>query len=155
MLNSNTQLRLIALKISNLLKKYVAIHNIVFKFSWRRIIYLPFIFEAIDFNNLCNQVKQILSELETYNQQINRLIENTTQKENLFARSLLKYCIALMETISLLKELLYQLYLKSKKLNKYNLNKYNKQYNLYKDSIGKYIGIGEQLSELYQGLWGQ
>lgn len=148
------ELKSIAVEVNGLLGKYITIHDAVFKFSWRKIIPLPFIFKAIDFNNLHNQAKQILSELETCNQRIDTLIENTTQKERRFARFLSEYCMALIETVSLLKEILYQLYLKGENSNKYSLSEYNKQCALYKDAVSNYTSMGSQLNELYQELYG-
>ena len=148
------ELKSIAVEVNDLLDKYITIHDAVFKFSWRKIIPLPFIFKAIDFNSLHIQAKQILSELEACNQRIDTLIENTTQKERRFARCLSEYCMALIETVSLLKEILYQLYLKGESSNKYSLSEYNKQCALYKDAISNYTSMGNQLNELYQELYG-
>lgn len=148
------ELKSIAVQVNELLSRYVMIHDAIFKFSWRKIIPLPFIFKAIDFNNLHSQAKQILSELETCNQRIDSLIEDATQKESRFAHFLSEYCMALIETVSLLKEILYQLHLKGESSNKYSLSEYNKQCDLYKNAVNNYTSMGSQLNELYQELYG-
>ena len=143
------ELKLIAVEVNELLNRHIKIHNAVFKFSWRKIIPLPFIFKAIDFNGLHNNVKQILYELETYNKRIDTLIEDIAQKESRFAYFLSEYCMALIETISLLKEILYQLYLKSKNSTDYNLTEHNKMIKLYEETVNKYSSMGSRLNKLY------
>jgi len=143
------ELKSIAIEVNDILSRYIEIHDDVFKFSWRKIIPLPFVFKSIDFNDVHTQVKQILSELETCNEQINGLIENIAQKESRFAHFLSEYCIALIETVSLLKEILYQLYLKSQNSNEYSLSEYNKHCDLYKKAVDKYSSMGNRLNELY------
>lgn len=147
--NSRNELKAIAIGINDLLKGYVEIHNAVFRFSWRRMIPLPFIFEAIDFDDLRSRAKHILSELETCNQRIDSLIGETAQKESRFAHFLSEYCMALIETVCLLKKILYQLCLRSENSNEYRLSEYNSQCNLYKEAVNKYTTMGGRLNELY------
>jgi len=146
------ELKSIAIEVNDLLTRYIKIHNDVFKFSWRRIIPLPFVFKSIDFNDVHAQAKQILSELEVCNERINNLIESTTKKESRFAHFLSEYSMALIETVSLLREILYQLYLKSQNLNEYSISEYNKGCDLYKKAVNKYHSMGSRLNELYAEL---
>ena len=146
------ELKSIAVELNNFLGSYIRIHDAVFRFSWRKSIPLPFIFKVIDFNDLYSQAAQILSELETRNQQINNVIKDTTPKQKRFAHFLSDYCTALIETVSLLKEILHQLYLKSQRSNKYSLNEHKKQCGLYQNAVDKHVSIGSQLNELYREL---
>jgi uncharacterized coiled-coil DUF342 family protein len=144
------ELKSIAIKVNDLLSRYIGIHDVVFKFSWRKILPLPFIFKTTDFNSLHTQAKQIFSELKTCHEQIDDLIEKTAHKESRFAHFLSEYCIALIETVSLLKKILYQLYLKSQNSKEYGLGEYNKQCDLYKKAVNKYSNMGGRLNELYE-----
>lgn len=146
------ELKLIAVEVNELLGRYIEINDAIFKFSWRKIIPLPFIFKPIDFGHLHSEAKQILSQLETCNQQINSLLEDLTQKESRFAHFLSKYCMTLIETVSLLKGIIHQLCLKSEGSEKYSLTEHNKQCNLYKNAVDKYRTMGSQLNELYQEI---
>ena len=146
------KLKLIAVEVNELLSRYIEINDDIFKFSWRKIIPLPFIFKPIDFVHLHSRTKQILSQLETCSQQINSLIEDLVQEESHFAHFLSEYCMALIETVSLLKEIIYHLRLKSEGSEKYSLTEHNKQCNLYKNAVDKYRTMGNQLNELYQEI---
>lgn len=146
------ELKLIAVEVNVLLSRYIEIHDTVFKFSWRKIIPLPFIFKPIDFGYLQSGAEQILSQLETCNQQINNLMEGLMHKQRDFAHFLSEYCVTLIETISLLRGILHQLHLKSQGSGKYSLTEYNRQCDLYKNAVVKYSATGDQLNELYRGI---
>jgi len=143
------EIKLIATEINGLLNRYIEIHNSVFKFSWRKAIPLPFFFKPINFDSLHNKAEQILSELSSSNKRITLLLEYINQKESHFAHFLSEYCTALMETVSLLKRILYQLYLKSENSNEYNLDEHNKMLKLYKEAVNRYSAMGSRLNELY------
>ena len=63
-MGNNQQLVEISLTVNNLLLQYIKIHNNIFKFSLRRIIPIPFIFKAIDFETHGRETENILSQLE-------------------------------------------------------------------------------------------
>lgn len=152
MSESKEELKLIAVEVNELLSRYIEIHDVVFKFSWRKIMPLPFIFKPIDFGYFQSGAEQILSQLETCNQQIDNLIEGLKQKERDLAHFLSEYCTILIETVSLLKGILHQLHLKSQGSGKYSLAEYNRQCDLYKNAVDKYSAMGDQLNELYQEI---
>lgn len=152
MSESKEVLKLIAVQINELLGKYIEIHDAVFKLSWRKIIPLPFIFKRVDFGHLHTGAEQILSQLGTCDQRINNLTEGLTQQENRFAHFLSEYCVALIETVSLLRGILDQLHLKSEDSGRYSLTEYNRECDLYKNAVDKYSAMGNQLNELYRGI---
>ena len=149
MRNARNELKSIAIEVNSLLSRYVVIHDAVFKFSLRKAIPLPFIFKAIDFGDLHSQTEQIIAELETYNQETEVIMQKATQDERRFVLSLSEYCMALIKTVSLLKDILYQLYLKSENLTGYRLSEYNKQCDSYKKAVSEYHSLGGRLNELY------
>lgn len=152
MLESKEELKLIAVGVNEILSRYIKIHDATFKFSFRKIIPLPFIFKPIDFGCLHSEAEQILSQLETYNQQISDLIGALAEKESRFARFLSEYCVALIDTVSLLKGILQQLCLKSEGSGRYSLAEYNRQCDLYKTAVYKYTTMGDHLNDLYQEM---
>ena len=126
----------------------------IFKFSWRKIIPLPFIFKPIDCTGLNRLLRELLSELKDYTQELSSLLEVTNEQESQFANVLLTYCEALIQTISLLEEITHLLALKSKGSNKYNLKEHNEKCELYNSSVSRYVSIGGQMNDLYQRLYG-
>jgi hypothetical protein len=144
----NKELNLIVVRINALLTQYIEIHDVAFKFSLRKIIPLPFIFKAIDFDSLCYQPEKIKTELNTCNQQICYLIENGLNK-NRFTYFLSEYCQALVVAVSLLRGILHQLYLKSQHSCEYTWGKYDEQIKLYDKAMNKYTTMGNDLNRLY------
>lgn len=152
MSGSTTEVKSVVVEINALLSKYIEIHDAIFKFSWRKIIPLPFLFKPIDFAQLHSSAEQILSQLETCNQQVRSLTEDITQKENRLAHFLCEYCMALMETVSLLKGIIHQLQLKSEASRRYSLTEHKRQCGLYKNAVDRYSTMGSQLNQLYQEI---
>jgi len=143
------ELILIALEVNGLLKRYIDIRNTVFKFSWRSIIPLSFIFKPIDFASWGNKATQILTELETCQQQIDTILQDATQEEMRFGRQLSDYCMALIQTLSLLRKILHHLFLKSHNLEEYKKSEYHKHMDAYDQSIKNYAVKGDLLNEAY------
>lgn len=148
-MNTKNELDEIALKINNLLSEYIIIHDEVFKFSWRKIIPLPFIFKAINFHDLHEKADKVLNNLEQCNDDLSRILSEVSDKESRFAHFLSEYCLVLTNTVSLLKEMLYQLYLKSENSGDYNLSKHNSLSKEYDEAVRKYYSMGNRLNELY------
>jgi len=148
-MNTKNEHNAIALRINNLLSEYIIIHDEVFKFSWRKIIPLPFIFKVINFHDLHEKADEILNNLEKCNDDISRILSEVSDKESRFAHFLSEYCLALTNTVSLLKEMLYQLYLKSKNSGDYSLSKHNSLSKEYDKAVKKYYSMGNRLNELY------
>jgi hypothetical protein len=149
--NLKKELNLIAVRINALLTQYIEVHDVVFKFSLRKIIPLPFIFKATDFSSLHCRAEQIIIELNTCDQQICNFIENGLSGER-FAHFLLKYCQALVNAVSLLRVILHQLYLKSQHLCEYTWKEYDKQVKLYDKAVSVYTTMGDELNILYAGF---
>ena len=148
-MNTKNELDEIALKINNLLSEYIIIHDEVFKFSWRKIIPLPFIFKAINFHDLHEKADKVLNNLEQCNDDLSRILSEVSDKESRFAHFLSEYCLVLTNTVSLLKEMLYQLYLKSENSGDYILSKHNSLSKEYDEAVRKYYNMGNRLNELY------
>lgn len=146
------ELKSIAAAINELLSRYIEINDAIFKFSWRKIVPLPFVFKPIDCGHLHSCAGHILSQLEVCNQQICTLTDGLTENESLFADFLSEYCKALIGTVSLLEGITLQLNLKSKGSGEYSLTEHQQQCRLYKGAVDKYIAMGDRLNELYQAI---
>jgi len=148
-MNTKNELNEMALTVNHLLSEYIIIHDEIFKFSWRKIIPLPFIFKAIDFRSLHEKADKILNNLEQCNVDISKILNEIQNSESRFAHFLSEYCLALTNTVSLLKEMLHQLDLKSENSGDYSLSKHNKLLKEYDEAVQKYYSMGNRLNELY------
>jgi len=148
-INTKNELNNIATEINRLLSEYIEIHNEVFKFSWRKIIPIPFIFKAIDFKGLQSKAGKILITLENSNELIAQLLTKVSSDQSCFAHFLSEYCLALIETVSIFEKMLFQLYLKSQNSGDYSLSEHNKLSKGYEEAVRKYYSMGNRLNELY------
>ena len=128
------------------------INDEIFRSSWRKIIRLPLIFKAVDYDRLIGSTEEILSQLEVCYQQLCDLGNNLSESENLLADFLSQYCSAFMESVSLLKGIIHQLNLKSKRSDKYSQMEHQQQCRLYNDAVNKYIAMSDRLNKLYRDV---
>jgi len=114
-----------------------------------KIIPLQLIFKAVNFHDLHEKVGKILDNLKQCNDVISELLSEVSGMESRLAHFLSEYCLALIDTVSTLKEMLYQLYLKSENSGDYSLLKHNKLSKEYNEAVKKYYSMGNRLNELY------
>src|SRR5437867_946404 len=98
-----TELLQIASDVNRILMSYVAIHDAMFKFNWRHIIPLPFIFKAIDYPVLQSQAVAVLTQLRNCESNLKDLGHradtlNMSEQETHFLHFLSEYVLALIET---------------------------------------------------------
>ena len=141
----NNQLATIAIEVHGVLNRYIAVHNHLFKPSLRRVIALPLIFKPIDFKQLHSQSSEFIRELEEHSNHLKELKPQAAQSE--FANTLSEFCSALIETISLLKEITYQLDQRSGGMGDYSLSRHNELVDLYYESVKRYSSIGFKLNK--------
>ncbi|MFC1927645.1 hypothetical protein ACFLW7_03615 [Chloroflexota bacterium] len=108
---------------------------------------MPLIFKPIDFKQLHSELGEIMLQLEEHKNQLNELEPQTGLSE--FANTLSEYCSALIETISLLKEVTYQLDLRSQKMGDYSYGRHKELLDLYDASIERYHSIGVKLNKYF------
>jgi len=148
MSDSNKQLVTIAMGVHGILDRYIAVHNRLFKSPLRRLITLPLIFKPIDFKQLHSQSNELIQELEANKSHLTELKPQTAPSE--LANTLGEFCSALIDTISLLREIAYQLDLRSKKVGDYSYHRHKELLDLYYQSIERYRTIGVKLNEQFQ-----
>ena len=106
---------------------------------------MPLIFKPIDFKQLNSQSSEFIRELEEQSNHLKELKPQAAQRE--FANTLSEFCSALIETISLLKEITYQLDQRSGGMGDYSLSRHNELVDLYYESVKRYSGIGFKLNK--------
>jgi hypothetical protein len=145
--NSIHDLIELALRTNELLQQYVKIHDDIFAFSVRKMIPLPGIFKAIDYQSHFEGLYFIKEELEG----IISSIAISPQSNNEFARALEAYSKSLLETILILREMCGNLYEKSQgDLTSYRKSQYNVDLRNYQASVERYTALGQRLNAYFQ-----
>lgn len=145
-------LQAISIKVNDLLTRYIAIHDKIFKFSFRKIIRLPLIFRRVDFQSHHREAESILAQLNDCKVIIDKMTPESRSGKKEYLEVLSRYAIALIETVNLLKIVLGELYEKSQNSKQYNYEQYKKDLAFYEDAVKKYVNLGQKLNVFYQNV---
>ncbi len=131
-----------AYNVNLILTEYIAIHDDVFKFRWRRLLPLGRWFEAMDFHDHL----VVLKSLEEQLQRVNIAISDSVDEQCAFSRILITYAAALEDTICELRRICAGLDAKSSGSDTYTWREYQNDNKNYKAKVRAYIALGEKLN---------
>jgi len=125
-----------------ILGEYVAIHDAIFKFSWRKTLPIPGIFKATDFGAHFRELGRLASELAA--------ISSALKAESLEGSH--EYTAALLEAVQALREICGRFYEKSQgDLGKYPMAEYNANLKTYEGLMNRCQKLGGALNQHLRG----
>ena len=123
-----------------ILGEYVAIHDAIFKFSWRKALSIPGLFKSTDFGAHCRELDRLTSKLAPISEALKTgagSLEGSHQ-----------YTAALLEAIQALREICRRFYEKSQgDLSKYPMAEYNANLKTYEGLMNKCQELGVVLNQ--------
>jgi hypothetical protein len=123
-----------------ILGEYVAIHDAIFKFSWRKALSIPGLFKSTDFGAHCRELDRLTSKLAPISEALKTgagSLEGSHQ-----------YTAALLEVIQALREICRRFYEKSQgDLSKYPMAEYNANLKTYEGLMNKCQELGVVLNQ--------
>ncbi len=123
-----------------ILGEYVAIHDAIFKFSWRKTLPIPGLFKATDFGAHFKDLDRLASKLTAISAALK------TESESLEGSH--QYTAALLEAIQALREICRRFYEKSRgNLGKYPMAEYNANLKTYEGLMNKCQELGVALNQ--------
>ena len=126
------------IRANAILGKYVAIHDAIFKFSWRKTLPIPGLFKAIDFGAHCKDLGRLASKLAAI---------SSALKAESGSLEAYQYTAALLEAVQALREICGQLYEKSQgDVSTYSMAEYNANRKTYEGLVNKYVALGVALN---------
>ena len=129
-----------SLDVHNILTQYIEIHNDIFKSSLRKIIPIPGVFQAIDYDKHYSSLSELADEL--------KYIISGVGNQNGFARALIEYAQALLQTIVLFRDMCENLYKKSQgEVSSYSKKQYKIDLDAYNSSAERYRSLGTRLNQ--------
>ena len=127
------------IRVNAILHEYVAIHDAIFKFSWRKTIPIPGLFKPTDFGAHFKVLSRLSSKLITLSSALKAdpgALEGTHQ-----------YAAALLEAIQALREICKRFYEKSQgHLSQYPMSEYNADLTVYEGLLNKCQEFGIALN---------
>ena len=122
-----------------ILAEYAAIHDSIFKFSWRRTLPIPGIFKATDFGAHFKDLNRLAAKLAP----ISSRLEAESGSEESY-----RYTAALLEAIQALREICKRFHEKSHgDLSKYPMAEYNANLKIYEGLMNKCQELGAALNQ--------
>ena len=126
------------IRANAILGKYVAIHDAIFKFSWRKTLPIPGLFKAIDFGAHAKDLGRLASKLAAISSALK------AESESLEAY---QYTAALLEAVQALREICGRFYEKSQgDVSKYPMAEYNANLKTYEGLMNKCQALGVALN---------
>ena len=128
------------IRTNAILGEYVAIHDAIFKFSWRKTLPIPGLFKATDFGAHFKDLNRLASKLTAISAALK------TESESLEGSH--QYTAALLEAIRALREICRRFYEKSRgNLGKYPMAEYNANLKTYEGLMNKCQELGVALNQ--------
>lgn len=122
-----------------ILAEYAAIHDSIFKFSWRRTLPIPGIFKATDFGAHFKDLNRLAAKLAP----ISSRLEAESGSEESY-----RYTAALLEAIQALREICKRFHEKSHgDLSKYPMAEYNANLKIYEGLMNRCQELGAALNQ--------
>ena len=127
------------IRTNAILGEYVAIHDAIFKFSWRKALPIPGLFKATDFGAHCKDLDRLASQLAAISSALK--VESGSLEEY-------QYTAALLEAVQALREICGRFYEKSQgDLSKYPMAEYNTNLKTYEGLMNKCQALGVALNQ--------
>lgn len=125
------------IRANAILGKYVAIHDAIFKFSWRRTLPIPGLFKAIDFGAHYKDLGRLASKLAAI---------SSALKAASGSLEAYQYTAALLEAVQALREICRRFYEKNQSdVSKYPMAEYNAHLKTYEGLMNKCQALGGAL----------
>jgi hypothetical protein len=137
--------------VGELLGRYVVIYNVLFGFSFRKIIPIPGLFKPIDFPGYTAELIVLADELVEVGNGFDNPLQSVSgpRPDDQLRNALRDYAVELTNTVVLLQTLCEQLSLKTQNPFAYSWQAYKANLEEYRASIERYKVLGHQLNESF------
>ncbi|MSO70571.1 MAG: hypothetical protein EXQ88_00900 [Alphaproteobacteria bacterium] len=129
----------------NILTAYVKVHDAIFKFSIRKVLPIPGLFQKIDYESHVAKLTILASDLERVGKSA-----DFYQQPPVF----LEFVLALLSTILHLRDICIQMVAKIQGIGDYPMAKYKRDFEAYKALVNRYASLGATLNTQIGGSRG-
>ncbi len=127
-------------QVHAILERYIAIHDKIFKFSFRKAIPIPGLFKAIDYGEHLRELDSLAAKLDH--------IADSTNNRGGIPTVYQQYVTILLQTIQFLRDMCRRLYVKSQgELQNYSMAQYKSDVTAYEGLVRKYRELGLSLNQ--------
>ncbi|MEP6959792.1 MAG: hypothetical protein ABI980_13770 [Nitrospirota bacterium] len=127
------------IRVNAILHEYVAIHDAIFKFSWRKALPIPGLFKPTDFGAHFKNLSRLASKLTALSSALKADSESLEGSH--------QYAAALLEAVQALREICGRFYEKSRgNPSKYPMAEYNADLKTYEGLVNRCQELGVALN---------
>jgi hypothetical protein len=131
--------RWLNVSVRHILHEYVAIHDAIFKFAWRKAIPIPGLFKPTDFGAHVKDLSRLASKLIT--------ISSALKTDPGVLEGVQQYAASLLEAVQALRDICRRFYEKSQgHLSQYPMAEYNADLKVYEGLLNKCQEFGMALN---------
>jgi hypothetical protein len=128
------------IRVNKILHEYTAIHDAIFKFSWRKALPIPGLFKPTDFGAHVKDLSRLASKLTT--------LSSALKADSEALEGSHQYAAALLEAVQALREICGRFYEKSRgNPGKYPMAKYNADLKAYEGLVNRCQELGVALNQ--------
>jgi hypothetical protein len=128
------------IRINAVLHEYIAIHDAIFKFAWRKAIPIPGLFKPTDFGAHVKDLSRLASKLTA--------ISSALKADSGALEGTQQYAAALLEAVQTLRDICGRFYEKSQgHLSQYPMAEYNADLKVYEGLLNKCQEFGIALNQ--------
>src|SRR2546423_11499262 len=136
------------IRANTILGEYAAIHDAIFKFSWRKTLPIPGLFKTTDFGSHYRDLDRLASKLAA--------ILRKLEAESGSLEGSRQYTAALLETIQALREICRRFFEQGKgNFSKYPMAEYHANLKAYEGLVNKCQELGVALNQHIRGAQAQ
>lgn len=147
---------MLATNVNEVLSRYIRIHDQITKFSIRRLLPIPGLFEVIPYCTHEDNLAALLGDLAAIRDRISDHLLSlrgvAPAVEGEFIEALDEYAAALNDTIYRLHDIASELCLKSRGEGDYSPQRYRADMESYRESTDRYSRIGQRLNVLHRRM---
>lgn len=127
------------IRVNKILHEYTAIHDAIFKFSWRKALPIPGLFKPTDFGAHVKHLSRLASKLGA--------ISSTLKEDSESLEGSHQYTAALLEAVQALREICGRFHEKSQgNPGKYPMAEYNADLKTYEGLVNRCQELGVALN---------
>lgn len=135
--------------VNDLLTRYIAIHDDIFRASWRRFIPIPGLFQKINYQQHFIDITNVEITLSAMKVEAAGLYENVSGAGKDCVAALNNYIASLLNSLSVLIKIIEGLKDKSKH-KKYNWNEYGLHVHSYEQLREKHAALGVEVNQKWE-----
>ena len=137
--------------VGAVLARYVHVHDVVYKFNWRKVLLIPGLFRAIDYGSLQPELDDVLRKLKGCSAATQRLARRERSGDHttrMFLDLMQPYLAALRGAVQQLREICGNLTTRADGSSRYTMQRFKGDSRHYDSAVVIYTELGRRVNDV-------